>query len=350
MSRKFDRKAMRDELVKRTQESEERKEGESFQKYFKSSAEVTLAKFGPTKDEPHIIDIIPFIAGDKMPDFMRVKEGKPAYYLDIYVHQNIGPGKAWVVCPAKNYGKPCPICSYINELEREGKEYDDFAEIAPKRRCVYNIVNQSSTKEAKRGIQIWECSHKYSEKPIQNAAKNPRGGGSIAFSHPDKEVGQSISFSVDNDTYKTISGHKLVPRDYDIDDEILEQAYQLDQIIEVLSEKEIQKIFDPNAADTSSDEPTELVDKKKDDVEDVKNYEPEPPEADETKHSKRRQERKNEVECPDGGVFGEDIDQLKYCEKCEMYDNCANKADEIEEKKREEKRKARESEGPRRRI
>lgn len=350
MSRKFDRKVMRDELIKRTQESEERKEGESFQKYFKSDAEVTLAKFGPTKDEPHIVDIIPFIAGDKMPDFMRVKEGKPAYYIDLYVHQNIGPGKAWVVCPAKNYGKPCPICAYINELEREGKEYEDFAEIAPKRRCVYNIINQSTTKEAKKGIQIWECSHKYSEKPIQNAAKNPRGGGSIAFSHPDKEVGQSISFSVDSDTYKTISGHKLVPRDYDIDDETLEQAHQLDQIIEVLSAKEIEKIFDLNVTCAEDEVKKNEVLDKKEEVDDIKNYELDET-TKETKSSRRTHESKNETNCPGEGVFGEDIDKLKYCEKCELYDNCADKADEIEEQKREERRKARESEkSTRRRI
>lgn len=329
MSRKFDRKAWKEELLKRTQESDERKEGESFQKYFRDDVEITFAKFGPTKDEPHIVDIIPFIAGDKMPDFMRVKEGKPAYYLDIYVHQNIGPGKAHIVCPAKNYGNPCPICKYINELEKEGKEYEDFAEIVPKRRCVYNVINQTSSREASKGIQIWECSHKYSEKPIQNAAKNPRGGGSIAFSHPDKEVGQSLSFSVDNDTYRTISGHKLVPRDYDIDDDTLEQAYQLDQIIKLYSEKEIKEIFDP-----SSDVQQETH-KKEDDI---KNYDDEP-ETEKTR-TRRHREAKEINECPGNGVFGEDIDQLKYCEKCEKYEECAEEADKLEEKKKEEKQKS----------
>jgi hypothetical protein len=330
MSRKFDRKAMKEELLKRTQESDDRKEGGDYSKYFKDDFELTFAKFGATKEEPHIVDIIPFIAGDKMPDFMRVKEGKPAYYLDIYVHQNIGGGKAWVVCPAKNYGDDCPVCEYINSLVKDGKEYEDYAEIAPKRRCVYNIINMTTDKEEKKGIQIWESSHKYSEKAIQSAAKAPRGGGSIPFSHPDKEVGQSISFSVDNDTYKTVSGHKLVPREYDISDDILDKAFQLDQIIKILSYKEIKKIFEKY-----SDDDEKETSKSKDECSESEN---------DDKSSRRLKENKIVDECPEGLNFGEDIDNSDACANCNLYDDCAKKADEIEEqikKEREKRRNAR---------
>lgn len=330
MSRKFDRKAMKEELLKRTQESDERKEGGDYSKYFKDDLELIFAKFGATKEDPHIIDIIPFIAGDKMPDFMRVKEGKPAYYLDVYVHQNIGGAKAWVVCPAKNYGDDCPICEYIDSLVKDGKEYDDYAEIAPKRRCVYNIVNMTTDKEEKKGIQIWEASHKYSEKPIQAAAKSPRGGGSIPFSHPDKEVGQSISFSVDNDTYKTVSGHKLVPREYDISDDILDKAFQLDQIIKILSYKEIKKLFE-RASDLEEKE-TEV--KKEEHSDSVK----EEPAA-----RRRRARDIKSDECPEGLNFGEDIDSSDACADCPQYDDCAKKADEIEEKIKKEREKRREA-------
>lgn len=324
MIRKFDRKSAKEELLKRTQESDDRKEGGDYSKYFKGDFELTFAKFGATKEEPHIVDIIPFLAGDKMPDFMRVKEGKPAYYLDIYVHQNIGGGKAWVVCPAKNYGDDCPICEYINSLVKDGKEYEDYAEIAPKRRCVYNIINMTTDKEEKKGIQIWEASHKYSEKAIQAAAKSPRGGGSIPFSHPDKDVGQSISFSVDNDTYKTVSGHKLVPRDYDVSDEILDKAFQLDQIVEILSYKEIKKIFERSSDDSEKEKESVSVREETKDEED----------------SSRRRRTKKEDECPEGLKFGEDIDSVDACADCKVYEDCAKKADEIEEqiKKDREKR------------
>lgn len=331
MSRKFDRKEYNDELRKRTQESDERKEGEGFSKYFKEDMDLLFAKFGPTKDKPHIIDIIPFRAGADMPLFMRVKEGKPAYYLDIYVHQNIGGGKKQIVCPARNYDLPCPICEYIESLVKDGKEYEDYEDIAPKRRSVYNIINMTDAKEEKKGIQIWEVSHKYGEKAIQSAAKNPRGGGSIPFSSPDKDVGQSICFNVDNDTYKTISGHKLVPRDYDIDDDTLENAYVLDQIVKVLPYKEIKAIFNAGEEDGSEDERTDKDPRDKDE-----------------KESRSRDRKKEDVgknipkdECPEDLNFGEDIDTVDACATCSVYDSCAKKADELEEQKRKDREKKR---------
>lgn len=326
MGKKYDRKILKDELIKRTQESDDRKEGEGLQKYFKDDADLTFVKFGPTKEEPHIMDIIPFIAGNNMPEFMKVKEGKPAYYLDIYVHQSIGPTKTWIVCPNKSYNEACPICEHINELEKEGKEWEDFAEIAPKRRCVYNIINLTTPKEEKKGIQIYESSHKYSEKLIQNAAKNPRGGGSVPFSHPDKDVGQSISFSVDSDKFRTVSGHRLVQRTEDISDEILENAHILDQIIVRLSYKEIERIFNRTPDDDSPKKDEEERGKEKD--------------VDEDKIESRSGDREREKEtksknkCPENANFGVDIDEIKACDSCEVYTKCAEESNRLEDERR----------------
>lgn len=314
-SRKFDRKSLKDELLKRTEESAGRTEGETFAKYFRDDVDLIMARFGSTKEDPHIIDILPFRAGDKMPNFMKVAEGKPAYYLDIYVHQNIGASKAWIVCPSRNYGEPCPICEYIDELVRDGKEWDDYADIAPKRRCAYNIINQTTSKERNKGIQIWEASYKYSEKQIQQAAKNPRGGGSIAFAHPDKDVGQSISFNVDSDTFKTISGHKLIPREEDISDSLLDEVYQLDQIIKILTYKEIEKLFSRSSSEK---------DKKEDDIDDSI--------MERGAHGKSKSN-----ECPAGEEFGVSIDQIKECEDCEVYRECADRAEVLEEEKRKQR-------------
>ena len=327
MAKKYDSKYWKEQLTKRTSESEDRKEGEIDSKYFIDDLDVPFAKFGVTKDEPHIIDVIPFLTGNKMPNFMRIGEDKPAYYLDIYVHQNIGGSKAWIVCPLKNYGDPCPICEHIDDLSRDGKSYEDFADIYVKRRCVYNVINMSSTKEEKKGIQIWEVSYKYSEKQLLAAAKNPRGGGSIPFAHTEKDLGHSISFSVENDTYRTISGYKLVPRDYDIDYDLIEKAKQLDQIIKVLSYKQIEKIFH-RASEVDSNPAKE----KEDDVPDHLGEEEPTPKS-----------RPRKLICPEkDGVLGKDIDQFDRCDDCELYSECAEEADKIEEErkaKREERTK-----------
>ena len=343
MARKYDMKKFGEGLAKRTQESSDRKEGETFVKFFRDDMDIPLVKFGATKDEPHIIDIIPFEAGDNMPKPMRVPKGDPAYYLDIFVHQNVGAGNAHVVCPQKNYSKPCPICEYINKMIKEkGWEYDDYKDIAPKRRSVYNVVNVTNAKEEKKGVQVWETSHKYGEKAIQSAATRPRGGGVIPFADPRKEVGQSVSFNVDSDEYKTVSGHKLEPRDYDIDERYLDDAFQLDQIITVLDYDKIKEIF------TSTDEDEESSDRIGGRGE-KKERERGSDKEDEERGSRGRgrnrgreedvskNEPAGEDECPEGLKFGEDIDSSDACADCKNYDLCADKEKELKEQKWKER-------------
>jgi hypothetical protein len=35
-------------------------------------------------------------------------------------------------------------------------------------------------------------------------------------------------------------------------------------------------------------------------------------------------------ECPGGGTFGVSIEQLDHCNTCEVWDDCAKKADELD--------------------
>lgn len=329
--RKFNRDEWKDELIRRGQESEDRKSGFAEGKYFRDDANLKFVKFEPTKDKPHIIDIIPFVCGDKMPDFMHLAAGRPAYYVDLYVHEKIGPGKVYIVCPARNYGEPCPICEHIDGLVDDGKEWEDYQSIAPKRRCIYNIVDMTTVAEQKKGIQIWEVSYKYSEKLIQTAARNPKGGGSIPFAHWDKEIGQSLTFSVDKDKYRTMSGHRFIPRDYNISEDILNAAHQLDQIITLLSYKEINGIFVRRGEEAAASS-------------DVPNYSPDDTTtADESRQvadTERTQATGNSNQCPSGGNFGVDIDKIKACDTCDAYAECSEYATQLEEDLKKNKAEA----------
>jgi hypothetical protein len=336
---KFDRKKARDALYKRTQESNDRKDGEISSKYFRTDISIPFWKCGVTKEDPHIVDIIPFIAGDNYPQADSrnpIKEGDYVYMVECWVHTNIGPSKSMILCPAKNYGKPCPICEEIEALVDEGKEYDDYAQIAPKRRCVYNIVCSDSEKEFKKGVQIWEVSHKYSEKLIQSAAKAPRGGGIVPFSDPD--VGKSIAFEVLNDTYRTIQGHKLVDREEPISEDILAKALVLDQLLLLHTYDEIVKIF----SGSISERKEEKESAHESEVEDK---------------SRRRREPVKKG-CPHDHEWGVDCDNQDECEDCptETYEACGAKQDELieeeNERKRleEEKKKAQEPSGGKRRM
>lgn len=372
-----DRRAMREELAKRTQESHERKDGDVFLKYFLSDSDLPMWKCGVTKDDPHIIDIIPFLAGPNFPtgsSKYQIKPGTPVYVLDLYVHQNIGPGEAWIVCPAKNYGKPCPVCEDIERRKRKGEEWDDYSDIAPKRRCVYNVICYDNKKEEDKGIQIWEVSHRYSEKAFQALAKNARTGDVISFCSPDKD-GKSISFEVSDDDFRTIGGHKFLDRDYEITDDVLDQAYILDEQIALLTYKEIENLYfgedekpepETRSRGRSREEEPEpetrgrgrgrgREEEPEKDTETDKETrgggrlsrrtrpenEDKPAEEETTKRGRGGSEgssRKSKNTCPvEGGNFGLDIDMYKECEECSLYSKCADESEEIEKKRREQR-------------
>ena len=328
---RFDRAKSREELLRRTQESSERREGgDASLRYFKSDMDLPLWQARITKEDPHIIDIIPFIAGKNYPTKVDkrhpIKEGDYTYWLEVYVHTNIGPGKEWIVCPSRNFGLPCPICEEIDQRIKDGQEWDICKDISPKRRCVYNIVCYDDAKEESKGVQIWEVSYKYGEGPIQLAAKNPRGGGAIAFA--DVDVGKSVSFEVANDEYRTIQGHKLLDRDYIIPDSTLDKAFTLDEVIVLRTYEEIEKLFSGKSSEKKEDAKQEGA----------------PADIPASSDSVRRRPRENapasvssDNPCPSNGKFGIDIDQLVSCGECKKYDACADEAEKIEADKKASK-------------
>jgi hypothetical protein len=142
-------------LLKRTEEAHQRiNEYGKFGRFYVARGEKPL-KIWKCKEGEHIIDIIPFLAGAT---HHQVREGEPTYLLDIWVHQKVGMDENDVVCLARNYNEPCPICEYIN-AQRLKKDLGEDAEEAlkafnPKRRCLYNIVCSDSTREEDRGVQL----------------------------------------------------------------------------------------------------------------------------------------------------------------------------------------------------
>lgn len=322
----FDREKMKRELLEGTKKSYDQREGDYGAKYFKVEEGMSVYKAGTTKDKPHIIDIIPFITGANFPKYNDIAEGRWYYVVKVYVHKNVGPGKAQVVCPAKNYGNPCPICDEVERLIRDGMEWEDIP-ITAKHQCLYNVLVMDNEDTESKGVQIWDVPYAYSEKAISSLARAPRGGGFIPFSNPDKSLGKSIAFDVGSDTYKKITGHRFVDRDYDIPDDILAQAKQLDQLLIVHSAEEISKILygssgKPTDTQTAPQEETpapstrrSLLARGGSSAPPKTTPEPEPPPT------------SGDDQCPSGMQFGVDIDKYDECSTCDAYQPCAEAAD-----------------------
>lgn len=221
------------------------------------SDDLQVEQFKPANGD-HIFDIIPYIAGKNNPNTV---EGDPAYKLDVWVHQKIGPRENAYICPAINFDKPCPICEYIAKLKKEEDNFDDvdhtdlIADIKLKRRVVYNVVVYNTAQEEEKGVQIFEASHYLVEQPINAVSKIKRTGGFIAFSDPDK--GKTIECEKTGAQKGTkYIGFSLTERPEIISDAILDQAQILDEIVDIYSYDQLAEFaqFDNISSNDSKEE------------------------------------------------------------------------------------------------
>ncbi len=340
--------------MKRTKEQHESKDdqGGSFGNVFvKGNLPEGMQYWRPDKND-HIIDIIPFVAGKNHPN---VTAGELAYVVDMWVHRNVGSMQEQYVCPAKNYKMPCPICEYISKERLPKPEWDKHRAY---RRTAYLIWVRDEGDEQAKGIQIFEVSHFFFEKEIDDRAKKKRGGGYVVFADPDD--GKSISFSVkssgsyiDAGGTKRESidfvGHQFEDRDDPIPDEILDTSFCLDDAILTKPDyDEMSKSF--HGGDTEKEEELPPDDQEQaeeasepDDSEkqeeasepDDSEKQEEASEPDDSEKQEETSEPEDAPEdapsdgCPHNHTFGADIDKEAECEECAEWDNCSDEADKL---------------------
>ena len=114
--------------------------GNSYLNWKKQDGDI---KFFKPKEGKNKINIIPFEVKSK--NHPRVHQGilevgDLDFSLDIFIHRNVGPNKASIVCPKKNYGKACPICDLVSEYYDSGKA-DEAQALKATQRSVMNIQN-----------------------------------------------------------------------------------------------------------------------------------------------------------------------------------------------------------------
>lgn len=326
---KIDRSKMHKSLANRVDESAKtfQNSRSNYVPYYRTDIRTPFIKKFP-ENTPIIIDIIPFICTENflLNDNMRPAyiKGEFYYNLDLFVHMNMGPSKTSILCPKKHLGKPCRICE-IAEERKEDCEYGDkekFKKVVkpflPQHRTMYNIWWHDRPKEEeKKGVQILEFAHFSLEEQLlaisEQYDEDEQTTTRIQFHYPGLE-GRKIYFVRKGTGMNTqYQGYKFMDRKEEIPDEILEQAFPLNELPKILSYKEINAII--NASDEEED------DSSKEDNEDNDESKEEKP----TKQSLRgtRQPAKKS-KCPFKHKFGEDHDQTEDCTACEddVFSEC----------------------------
>lgn len=311
------------------------------------------------------INIIPYVIKTKNHPLVKRGEfevGDSDYVMDIFVHRGVGPSEATVICLKSTYGKPCPICEQSALLRKQGKE-KEAGDLKPSRRVFYNVQDMKEPDK----LKVFETSHFLFEKELIDEARDDEEGGFVDFADPIE--GKEIKFRASevqkgSIKYKEFKSFAFEDRDEPIPDELLESAISFDEIMNVPTYEEVEKILFGQDEDDNeeSDEPVKKS-KHDDDSDDgrpakksSKKYEDEDDEPEEKpvkkpvknrddedddeengdeeespkKPAKKVEEEDDEPEppkkscgkCPFGHCFGRDDDKYDDCDDCDVWDKC----------------------------
>ena len=322
--------------------------------------------FFTPKEGTNKIAIIPYEVKSKNHPLVRSKEmeiGDLDAVMDLYIHRGIGPNNSSVVCLKRNFGKACPICEQADEFKNAGKE-KEFNQLKPSRRCLYNIVDMVNPD---KGVQVFDVSQFLFEKELIDEARNAAksDGDFVNYAAPGME-GKIIKFRASKESFQKaeyfeFKSFGFIDREEeDWDEDWLESAISFDEAMIVPTYEEAGNILfgqdedaeeedDPKPAKKSrhadDDEEEDPKPKKKarDEEEDEpkakKSRHAEEDEEDEPKPKKKKDPMDDEDvppakakaagTCPDGGVFGKDVDTRDACDDCKEWEKCARAKKEM---------------------
>ena len=332
-------KGKKNGLSKRYQSSYDSKGGNgnrnSVLDYSKVDGEV---EFFTPKEGRNRINIVPYEIKSKNHPLVRKGEmeiGDIDYVMDLWVHKGVGPAEKNVICLKNTFGKPCPICEHASMLRKKGEE-DEAKDLKPSRRVIYNVED---LKEPGK-VKVFETSHYLFEKELIDEARDDEEGGFVNFADP--EEGKEIKFRASKTSqggfefneYKSFS---FEDREEPISKKLLAKAISFDEILNVPTTEEVEKIFFGDVDDEENEEDKEEGPKpakkatKVDDEEDVEEQEEKPKkpakseDEDEEEDEPKKPVKKGSGKCPFGHKFGDDCDVFEDCDNCAEWDKCASK-------------------------
>ena len=276
--------SIKDKILKRAQEREN---------YGRGNITLTVPEgmefFSPKKGTMNL-DIIPYkVSADNHPE---VAEGELWYQRTVFKHFGIGPEEKSFICP-KTIGKRCPICEEHAKLRRDPDADEDTVNaLRPKERELFNVIDLD---DEDKGVQLWEFSYHLFGRILEEELRDGdesnasfsdlKGGKTLAVKFREKKIGKNKFVEAVNIEFED--------REEDYDEDILEDAVDLDKALVVLEHDALQKEFLGMSEDSEEEEESETKEKKvAKEIDEEKEEEIE--EIDDTKEDEDDEEDENE--------------------------------------------------------
>ena len=311
-------------LAKRYQRSYESKDsGGGVRKGVMNYSDVIFYK---PEEGRNRINIIPYIIKTKNHPMVKsgdLEIGDKDYLMDIYTHKNVGASESSVICLKKTFGKPCPICEQAELFKKQGKE-DESKALKPARRVFYNVQDLKDGK-----LKIFETSHFLFEKELIDEARDGEEG---FVNFADEEEGKEISFKATKEKkgkieFLSFKSFRFEDREEQLDSDLVENAVSFDEIMNVPTYEQVQKILFGADDEDEDERPTKSADAGEDSDDEheekpskkpLKNREEDEPDED----GKEAEEKPKKSGCPYGHKFGKDCDAFNECDDCTCWDKC----------------------------
>lgn len=259
------------------------------------------AKFFKPKAGLMLLDIIPFPAGKGNPC---AEPGALWYERTFHLHPRIGVDSNAFLCLRLSSGKPCPICEFRSKLLRKGSDTSEeqVKDMAPKERQLFNVINR---KEPEKGIQIWDVSYHLFGKLLDARIRNSdEDEGYDRFHYLEGGMTLKVGFkekSYEGRTFLETETIDFKPRAEDLDEDLLEKAYCLDDLLVHPDYDDLKAIFletsqDDEDGDDDEDKPRKSKSTEPDDDDDDDDEEEDDGEEEERPKKKHREEPEDEEE------------------------------------------------------
>lgn len=293
------------------------------------------------KEEPSSrvkLDILPYRVTDAnhpdRDDYMEVALPGELWYKRPYkVHRNVGVDNDSVICPT-SISKRCPICEYRLKRIEEGADLDETRPLKASLRNLYVVVPKGH-KDYEEEPHIWDISQYLFQNQLNEELEEDEDLGVF----PDLEEGLTlrIRFSkgqIGKNVFAEVSRIDFEERKESYDEDILERVPNLDEILTILSYKQLQTKFfemedEPITEDEEKIEEEGIDEIAEPDIEQEEEPDVEQEEKEEKeKKNSRRKKKEDKNKCPHGFVFGDDCEEYDECDECEEWEDCIDAKEE----------------------
>jgi len=311
---------MRDKVRKRAEEREQQGGGG-----FKYDLPDNVNFFQAKKGTMHL-DILPYVVTQKTNP--EAGPGEQWYQRTVWVHFGIGADDKAYLCP-KTLNKKCPICENRSQLMKDSNaDSDTIAALKAKERELFNVVDLDD--EAK-GVQLWEFSYHLFGKMLEEELREGKeewgsfaelkNGYTLRLRFSEKQLGKNKFLEVSRIDFESRE---------DYPDSVLDQVLDLDEILNVMDYKQLEKVFyeledeDINKETAEETPPEEETRSRSSSLRGTRREEKE---SEEPEHRGERKSRASEStngdKCPQGGEIGKDFGEFDECDnECDIWDKC----------------------------